>query len=112
MWKQASLILAALMLLADPARSIAEEIPTFVLELEDGKLTPLRLEVPARTRFKIELRNNGKSAAEFEMDTPHKEKVLAPGAQSSVVFKPLDPGEYEFIDEFHPEAPKGVIVAR
>jgi len=112
MWRFASLILAALMLLAGPARSIAEEMPTFVLELEDGKITPLRLEVPAGTRFKIELHNKGKSAAEFEMEKPHKEKILAPGAQSSLVFKTLDPGEYEFIDEFHPEAPKGVIVAR
>ncbi len=112
MWKPRLLLVAALMLLAGPAPSIAEELPTFVLEFEDGKITPLRLEVPARTRFKIELRNKGKSAAEFEMEKPHKEKVLAPGAQSSVVFKTLDPGDYEFIDEFHPEAPKGVIVAR
>jgi uncharacterized cupredoxin-like copper-binding protein len=112
MWKFGFLILAGLMLLGSPDRSIAAEDPVFTLEFEDGKITPLRVEVPARTRFKIELHNKGKSAAEFEMEKPHKEKVLAPGAQSSVVFKTLDPGEYEFIDEFHPEAPKGVIVAR
>jgi hypothetical protein len=90
----------------------AEPEVVFTIEFEDGKITPLRLEVPSNQRFKIELRNNGRSAAEFESDALRKEKVLAPGAQSFVVFKSLDPGEYEFVDEFHPEAPKGTIVAK
>lgn len=105
-------ILAALMLLAGPTELAAEEDPVFSILFEDGKITPLRVEVPAGKRFKLELSNKGSSPAEFEMDKPHKEKVLAPGASSSIVFKTLDPGEYEFIDEFHPEAPKGTIVAK
>lgn len=112
MRKLASLILAALLLLGTQAALIAEEDPVFSIEFDDGKITPLRVEVPAKKRFKIELHNKGKTAAEFEMEQPKKEKVLAPGASSSIVFKTLDPGEYEFIDEFHPEAPKGVIVAK
>lgn len=93
-----------------PVRAADE--PVFTLEFEDGKVTPLRLEVPAGARFKIELVNKGRTPAEFESGALRKEKVLAPGARSSLVFKTLDPGEYEFIDEFHPEAPKGVIAAR
>lgn len=90
----------------------AEDEPVFALEFDDGKITPQRLEVPARTRFKIEVLNKGRTPAEFESGALRKEKVLAPGARSSVVFRTLDPGEYEFIDELHPETPKGVIVAR
>jgi len=112
MWKFGFLIFAGFFILGGSDRSVAAEDPVFRLEFEDGKITPLKLEVPARTRFKIEIYNKGKTAAEFEMEKPHKEKVLAPGAQSSIVFKTLDPGEYEFIDEFHPEAPKGVIIAK
>jgi uncharacterized cupredoxin-like copper-binding protein len=113
MWKFAPILVAALLAFGHPASAIAEEEPVFSIEFNDGEITPLRLEVPAKKRFKIELHNKGKTAAEFEMEKPtKKEKVLAPGASSSVVFKTLDPGEYEFIDEFHPEAPKGVIVAK
>jgi hypothetical protein len=112
MQKCACRIVAVLVLLGSADRLIAEEEPVFKLDFEDGRITPLRIEVPAGKRFKIEIRNRGKSAAEFEMDKPHREKVLAPGAQSFVVFKTLDPGEYVFTDEFHPEAPKGAIVAR
>ena len=40
------------------------------------------------------------------------EKVLGPGASSSVVINPLKPGEYPFFDEFHPQTSKGRIVAK
>ena len=40
------------------------------------------------------------------------EKVLGPGAKSSVVINPLKPGEYPFFDEFHPETSRGKIIAK
>jgi hypothetical protein len=89
----------------------AADLPTFKLELNDGKLTPERIEVPAGQRFKIEVRNVGKGAAEFESIQLRKEKVLAPGAESFVVIAPLDKGEYKFFDDFHQSA-QGVIVAK
>ena len=78
---------------------------------DDGKLNPARIEVPAGQRIKIEVRNMGKGAAEFESVQLRKEKVLAPGADSFVVIAPLSPGEYKFFDDFHQQA-QGVIVAK
>ena len=89
----------------------AADLPTFKLEMNDGKLNPARIEVPARQRIKIEVHNIGKGAAEFESVQLRKEKVLAPGADSFVVIAPLDPGEYKFFDDFHQSA-QGVIVAK
>ncbi|AIO32734.1 cupredoxin domain-containing protein [Burkholderia pseudomultivorans] len=89
----------------------AADLPTFKLEMADGKLNPARIEVPAGQRFKIEIRNTGKGAAEFESVQLRKEKVLAPGADSFVVVAPLSPGEYKFFDDFHQQA-QGVIVAK
>ncbi|WP_213294541.1 cupredoxin domain-containing protein [Paraburkholderia sacchari] len=110
---------AALALCASFAASLAgvanvahaEELPTFKLEMADGKLNPARIEVPAGKRIKIEVHNIGKGAAEFESVQLRKEKVLAPGADSFVVIAPLDPGEYKFFDDFHQQA-QGVIVAK
>ncbi len=90
----------------------ADEGPTFTLEFHDGAVSPLRVEVPANTRFKLELRNTGETPAEFESNELHKEKVLAPNSTSILVFRTLDPGEYQFFDDFHPDAPKAVIVAK
>jgi hypothetical protein len=89
----------------------AEDLPTFKLDMADGKLNPVRIEVPAGKRIKIEIRNTGKGAVEFESVQLRKEKVLAPGADSFVVIAPLSPGEYKFFDDFHQSA-QGVIVAR
>jgi plastocyanin len=89
----------------------AQDVVTVSLVAKDGKFEPATIEVPAGKRIKIEVSNEGKSPIEFESKALKFEKVLAPGAKSSVVVNPLKPGEYGFIDEFHPEA-KGRIVAK
>ncbi|KKB63530.1 periplasmic lipoprotein involved in iron transport [Robbsia andropogonis] len=90
----------------------AADLPTFPLEMEDGKMTPARIEVPAGQRIKIAIKNTGTSAAEFESVQLRKEKVLAPGGESFVVIAPLSPGEYKFFDDFHQATGQGVIVAK
>jgi hypothetical protein len=94
-------VLASSILMAGAAH--AADLPTFKLEMNDGKLNPARIEVPAGQRIKIEVRNTGKGAAEFESVQLRKEKVL--------VIAPLEPGEYKFFDDFHQQA-QGVIVAK
>ncbi|HLN08143.1 MAG TPA: cupredoxin domain-containing protein [Xanthobacteraceae bacterium] len=102
--------LAASATLAASAR--ADDMPVVAIEMKDGAITPLRLEVPANRTFKIELRNSGTTPAEFESLELHREKVLAPQSSSFIVIKTLQPGEYKFFDDFHPDAPQAVLVAR
>lgn len=90
----------------------AEDLPVFVIEMKDGVITPLRLEVPANRPFKLELHNTGTTPAEFESQELHREKVLAPQSTSFIVFRNLDPGEYKFFDDFHLDAPPAVLVAK
>jgi len=106
----ATLALGLLALQLASAR--ADDEPVFTIEFKDGSVTPLRIEVPANTRFRLDLRNSGATPAEFESNELHKEKVLAPDSRSILVFRTLDPGEYTFFDDFHPDAPKAVILAK
>jgi hypothetical protein len=110
--KLLTLACGAIFLPAFLAPALAEEEPTFAIEFHDGKVDPARLEVPANRRFKIELRNTGDTPAEFESGELRKEKVLAPNSTAVLVIKTLDPGEYSFFDDFHPDAPKAVLVAK
>jgi plastocyanin len=103
--------LAALSLSFAMTAAHAQDVVTVSLVARDGQFEPATLEVPAGKRIKIEVSNQGKSPIEFESKALKFEKVLAPGAKSSVVVNPLKPGEYAFFDEFHPEA-KGRIVAK
>ena len=106
-----SLWLAGVVLGLAGASVHAEDLPTFKLDMADGKVEPARIEVPAGKRIKIEIRNTGKGAVEFESVELRKEKVLAPGADSFIVIAPLSPGEYKFFDDFHQSA-QGRIVAK
>ncbi|TBW57610.1 cupredoxin domain-containing protein [Marinobacter halodurans] len=89
----------------------AAGLPSYDLELQDGKLNPEVIHVKAGERFKLNIRNTGQGPVEFESQRLRQEKVLAPGASSFVVIHPLKPGEYDFIDEFHLPDAKGRIVA-
>lgn len=84
----------------------------FRIEFSDGVITPLQLEVPANTRFRIELINSGSTPVEFESLQLRKEKVIGPGNQTVMVIRRLDPGTYDFFDDFHLDAPHAVLIAR
>src|SRR5215212_7725083 len=86
----------------------AQDVVVVQLVVKNGKFEPSTLDVPAGKRIRIEVSNEGTSPIEFESKALKFEKVVAPGAKSSVVVNPLKPGEYGFFDEFHPEA-KGKI---
>ncbi len=92
--------------------TFADDMPTILLVMKDGRLFPETLEVPANTRFRLEVRNEGPGAAEFESLELKKELVLAPGVTRKLVFHPMKPGSYKFFDEFHPDTAQGRIVAR
>lgn len=99
-----------LALIAPPVH--ADDVFRVKIVARDGVFTPPNLEVPAGKRIKIEISNEGRAPMEFESLPLKVEKVLGPGASSSVVINPLKPGEYPFFDEFHPDTSKGRIVAK
>ncbi|WP_436284027.1 cupredoxin domain-containing protein [Rhizobium sp. LjRoot258] len=97
--------------IAMPA-SAEDDPPTFKVHFSNGVVSPSVLEVPANTRFKLELYNDGPTAIEFESTPLRKEKVLAPGASSFLIFRSLDEGDYAFFDDFHADMPPARITAR
>ena len=80
----------------------AEELPAYEIVVNDGVFKPARIAVPAGRRVKLVLINEGPGPLEFENDEMHIEKVLSAGARSFVVLPKLQPGKYEFVDEFNP----------
>lgn len=95
-----------------PARAQAGETPTYTVTLRDGRIEPASLTVPVGVKIRLAVRNAGQGPAEFEHLGLRVEKVLAPGAASTLVLHPLRPGRYQFIDEFHPDGPGLTLEAR
>lgn len=96
--------------LADPLP--VADMPTFNLVIRAGRFQPETLEVPANTKFRLLIKNEGPGAEEFESIELRKEKVLAPGVTSFLIFQPLKPGSYKFFGDFHPETAQGRFVAK
>lgn len=104
------MIAAVLMLAAGAAPGAADEPAIFSVVAKDGTFEPSEIRAPAGQKLKIRIRNDGTEPIEFESSSLRKEKVLGPGAASAVIIVPLDPGRYEFFDEFHPETGRGLII--
>ncbi|MGC5777723.1 cupredoxin domain-containing protein [Methylobacterium sp. NFXW15] len=107
----ARLAVSALFLLCAGAVARAEDMPVIKVEMRDGVILPAIIEVPANTRFKLEISNTGQSPVEFESLELKREKALAAGSTSAIVFRTLDAGSYDVFDDFHPEA-KAKLVAK
>lgn len=103
---------AVLALLLTAGMAIADDLPTVKVLMKDGRIFPETVEVPANTRFRLEVKNEGPGAAEFESLELKKELVLAPGVTRTMVFFPMKPGTYKFFDDFHPETGQAKIVAK
>ena len=103
---------AVLALLLTAGLAIADDLPTVKVLMKDGRIFPETVEVPANTRFRLEVKNEGPGAAEFESLELKKELVLAPGVTRTMVFFPMKPGTYKFFDDFHPETGQAKIVAK
>lgn len=101
-----------LTLASSPFLAHAADLPTFNLLIRDGHFIPDNLDVPANTKFRLLIKNEGPGAEEFESTELKKEKVLAPGARSFLIFQPLRPGTYTFFGEFHPATAQGRITAK
>ena len=99
---------ALLLMFAVPAFA---EGPTTTITIRDHQFVPPEVPVPAGVKVELIIRNEQTTPAEFESTSLHREKVVPPGAATSVFVGPLNPGRYEFIDDFHP-ATRGAIVVQ
>ena len=82
-----------------------------VLTLKDNLFMPNAITVPAGERLRIQVKNEDMTPAEFESSDLRVEKIVAGGAQISVMVGPLKPGTYKFFDDYHPDTAQGTLTA-
>jgi plastocyanin len=95
-------VLAAAPVLADD--------PTFSIVLKNNQFVPSEVQIPAGVKVKLVVRNENSTASEFESTEFHREKVVPSGREITVFVGPLDPGSYEFFDDFHPQTRGHLVV--
>lgn len=102
-----SVICVLPLLLATPA--YAED---YALMLKDHQFLPKDLTVPAGQKFKLIIKNQDATPAEFESSDLDREKVVGANSEITVFLGPLDAGSYSFFDDFHRDTTTGTLVAK
>ena len=90
--------------------------PTFAdaplqLTLKDHKFTPATIRVKAGQPNVIKLTNNDDSAEEFDSSSLKVEKVVAGHSSGNIRLRPLPPGKYPFMGEYHSATAQGFVIA-
>jgi plastocyanin len=100
---------AALLVLGAAAPALADD-PSFAIALKNNQFIPSEVQIPAGVKVRLVVRNENATPSEFESHQFHREKVVPPGRQVIVLVGPLDPGSYEFFDDFHPQTRGHLVV--
>jgi plastocyanin len=98
---------AAVVLLAAPAFAGTP----IAVTLKNHKFSPATIHVKAGEPAVITLTNNDDTAEEFDSPALKVEKVVAGHSSGNIRLRPLSPGKYPFMGEYHAETAQGVVIA-
>jgi plastocyanin len=101
--------LVALTALAGAAS--AGEPPAVTLILKNHRFVPATFTVPAGQKVRVTLVNQDMATEEFDSHDLRLEEVVTPMGRISFDVGPLQPGQYNFMGEFHAETAQGKVTA-
>jgi hypothetical protein len=84
---------------------------TASITLNSHKFTPSEIHVKANTPTTVTLTNNDVEAEEFDSTSLKIEKIVAGHSTGTMRWRPLAPGRYPFMGEFHSTTAQGVVIA-
>jgi hypothetical protein len=102
-------LLLALSLIAAPAFADDAGI---VVHLKGHKFTPSTITVKANQPSMIVLYNDDDTADEFDSSSLKIEKVVPGHQKGTIRVRPLPPGKYPFMGEYHAATAQGVVIAK
>ena len=106
-----SVLLGLALALGSIGPSLADNIKTFEVTIKDHKFSPSEIHVPAGQATSLIIKNEDVTAEEFESDALKVEKVVVGGGTGKVRLRPLAPGRYPFMGEYHSDTAQGVVIA-
>lgn len=103
------MVLSFVFALLAGAASAEDNLAT--LTLENHSFAPSEIHVKANTPTTVTLINKDDSTEEFDSNALKIEKVVAGHATGKMRLRPLAPGRYPFMGEFHSDTAHGVVIA-
>jgi hypothetical protein len=88
----------------------AQQAASVELAVKNHRFEPAEIHAPANRPIVLSIRNLDAAPVEFESVSLRVEKVIAASGRGVINLRPLQPGRYNFFDDFHAETRGTLIV--
>jgi plastocyanin len=92
--------------------SASAAIDSEEIRFENHRFVPQTVNVKAGKPLALKVTNASDETIEFESFKLNREIVITPRETITVRLPALNPGSYDFYDDFHQDVPEGAIVAK
>jgi cupredoxin-like protein len=107
----AKVVFAALILAAACFPASAQQAASVSISVQNHRFQPAEIHAPAKVPIELHVKNLDSTPMEFESVRLRVEKVVAGNSEGVIRLRPLEPGSYNFFDDFHQET-RGTLVVR
>jgi hypothetical protein len=107
----AKAILAALVLGSVCLPVGAQQGASVTITVKNHRFQPAEITAPSKVPIELRVKNLDSTPMEFESVSLRVEKVVTGNSEGVIRLRPLEPGRYNFFDDFHHET-SGVLVVR
>jgi hypothetical protein len=103
--------LVAIVFIGRAVSAAAQEPPTIAVTIKDHRFTPSEIHVPQGKPVILKVTNEDSTPEEFDSTALKVEKVIVGGTYGTIHLRPLGPGRYSFMGEYHSDTAQGVVVS-
>src|SRR5690348_18419295 len=103
------LILGILLAVALMPPAAAAQEHSLSISVKNHQFQPAQLSAPANVPITLTVKNLDQTPMEFESVSLRVEKVVTGGGTGIIRLRPLSPGSFKFLEDFHQQT-NGVIV--
>src|SRR5690348_451133 len=103
--------LAASLLIVTVVPTSAQQAASLTISVKNHRFQPAEIHAPAKVPIELRVKNLDPTPMEFESVSLRVEKVVTGNGEGIIRLRPLEPGRYNFFDDFHQET-TGVLVVR
>ena len=89
----------------------AQQGASVSISVKSHHFEPVEIHAPAKVPIELHVKNLDPTPMEFESVSLRVEKIVTGNSEGIVRLRPLEPGRYNFFDDFHQET-NGVLVVR
>ena len=105
------LLFAAVLLATGGWPLNAQQTASVTVSVKNHRFQPAEIHAPAKVPIELHVKNLDATPMEFESVSLRVEKVVTGNGEGVIRLRPLEPGRYNFFDDFHQET-NGVLVVR